>query len=178
VFGRGNALLYGAGAVVEALARLRVRAPVRSIPAGPIGRHLARRRALWESTAFKLGLAFWAAGSYEPDVLADYGARAFDRANVLVLLRMMRMGATRTFTSDDGAVDYAARFFELDRPLLVVAGTRDRIATPKSVKPAFDGSRARHRSYREFPDGHADLVTGRHAPSRSWRAVHGFLLAH
>lgn len=177
-FGRDNALLLAVAGLVEVLARLRVRPPARSFPAGGIGRHLARRRAVWEQTAWRLGLAFWATGSFEPEILREYGARAFDRANVPVLVRMLRMGATRRFTSDDGEVDYAARFFEIDVPLLVVAGTRDRLATPRAVRPAFDGSRAQSRSYREFPDGHADLVTGRFAPSRSWRAILGFLRSH
>jgi len=177
-FGRDNTLLLAFGGLVEILARLRVRGPVRSIHAGGIGRHLARRRALWEKTAWKLGLAFWAAGSLQPEILNEYGARAFDRANVPVLLRMLRMGVQRRFTSDDGSIDHAAGFFALDVPLLVLAGTHDRLAPPGAVRPAFDRSHSSDRSYREFPDGHADLVTGRFAPTRSWRAILDFLRAH
>jgi len=177
-FADGNGLLLGLGTVVDALTRMRVRLPAGAVHAGGIGRHVARRRALWEQTAWKLGVAFWASGSFEPEILTEYGTRAFDRANLPVLAQLLRMGVRGRFTSADGAIDYAERFFALDIPLFVVAGTKDVLASPRAVRPAFEGSRARRRSYREFASGHADLVTGKHAPTRSWPAIREFLGAN
>ena len=62
-------------------------------------------------------------------------------------------------------------------PLLGVAGAHDHLARPAAVRPAYDRSRARDRTYVTFPSGHGDLLLGRKAPQLLWptltRWLHG-----
>ncbi|TMB22032.1 MAG: hypothetical protein E6J59_04580 [Deltaproteobacteria bacterium] len=69
-------------------------------------------------------------------------------------------------------------------PLLVIAGTADRFATPAAVRLALD--RLPSATYREFGRahghavdyGHVDLILGRAAPTEVFPVVAGWLAEH
>ena len=60
---------------------------------------------------------------------------------------------------------------ELDIPLFVLSGMNDDLAPPASVRPAFERSRSRDKTYRTVPLGHIDLLVGRDAPFATWPLV-------
>jgi predicted alpha/beta hydrolase len=76
------------------------------------------------------------------------------------------------FSSADGTVDYRASLSGVTTPLLLVAGTVDRLATPAAVGRALDHLSPASASYLEFGRrhghsidyGHVDLILGRAAP--------------
>jgi poly(3-hydroxyalkanoate) synthetase len=92
-----------------------------------------------------------------------------------VALDIVRAGQEAALKSLDGQTDYGVAFEMLQRPVLVVAGTHDRLAPPESVRPAFDRSRSPDKTYREFPLGHVDLVIGRAAPLTVWPLVRDWM---
>ena len=50
-------------------------------------------------------------------------------------------------------------------------GTNDDLAPPASVRPAFERSRSKDKTYRTAPLGHIDLLVGRDAPLTTWPLV-------
>jgi alpha-beta hydrolase superfamily lysophospholipase len=98
-----------------------------------------------------------------------------------------RMACEGSFTSADGACDYAAGLATTTTPCLVIAGTDDRLATPAAVRAGFDalGGGAPHafrlagRASGDPEDfGHGDLVIGDHAPGVVFPEVERWLRAH
>lgn len=81
-----------------------------------------------------------------------------------------------------GWVPLGERLRALNVPLLVIAGDRDGLAPPRSVRPLYEraGSRDKHMlevgvANTGVPFGHVDLLVGRHAPEHVWRPVTEFL---
>jgi pimeloyl-ACP methyl ester carboxylesterase len=97
------------------------------------------------------------------------------------LQQLSRWALEGTFTSMDGRVDYRDALAGVATPLLVVAGTADRLATPAAVRLALE--RLPSATYHEFgrPHGHAldyghvDLILGRAAPREVFPLVAGWL---
>lgn len=145
------------------------------LPLGLIGRHLRRRRHLWNAPRIPLPVRVWRPGSVEAEVLDEYLDRAFDWTNIQIALDILRIGHRRALTSRDGRVDYGSAFEHLDLPLLVVAGSEDTLAPPSSVKPAYDASEAHDKAYRVFPLGHIDLIVGREAPKTVWPTIRDWM---
>jgi len=145
------------------------------LPLGLIGRHLRRRRHLWNAPRLPIPIRVWRPGSVEDDILDEYLDRAFDWTNIQIALDILRIGADRALTSRDGRTDYGAAFEHLDKPLLVIAGSEDTLAPPESVRPAFERSESRDKSFRAFPLGHIDLIVGRESPSTVWPTVRDWL---
>jgi polyhydroxyalkanoate synthase len=82
----------------------------------------------------------------------------------------------------DGAGDPAPGTLDrLTAPLLVIASTGDRIAPPRSVKPAWELAASRPKEYLllgggDGPEfGHNDLMCSREALKRVWPRVAGWL---
>jgi pimeloyl-ACP methyl ester carboxylesterase len=122
-----------------------------------------------------LPIRAWFPGSVEKEVLDDYLGLAFDRASLSVALALMGAGPRAALRSHDGSIDYGMAFEHMDKPLLVVAGTHDSLAPIESVRPAFDQSRSRDKTWRVFPLGHIDLVVGREAPRTVWPLCSGWM---
>ena len=88
------------------------------------------------------------------------------------------------FNSADGRVDYRAGLARIGTPLLVIAGSADRLASPPVVRPGAEGVRA--AEYREFGRahghavdyGHVDLILGRAAPVEVFPVVARWLDEH
>ncbi|MFW6051440.1 MAG: alpha/beta hydrolase [Myxococcota bacterium] len=145
------------------------------LPLGFIGGHMRKRRSLWDSRAVPMPVRVWAPGSVESDVLDEYLRRAFDVTSLQVAFDIIRFGQKAVLRGDGGRLDYRTAFEWLDRPLLVIGGTRDTLAPPQSVRPAYEASRSSDKTYREFPLGHIDMLVGRGAPSTVWPLVHGWM---
>jgi predicted alpha/beta hydrolase len=87
------------------------------------------------------------------------------------------------FSSADGRVDYRAALGGVRTPLLVVAGSMDRLATPAAVQRALEHLPERTAEYLEFGRaqghsidyGHVDLVLGRAAPAEVFPAIADWL---
>jgi predicted alpha/beta hydrolase len=102
-------------------------------------------------------------------------------------LRQLGRWATEgTFTSADETVDYRAALARVTTPLLLVAGTADRLATPECVRLALEHLPPDAVTYREFGRahghdidyGHVDLVLGRAAPDEVFPAIGRWLREH
>ena len=63
----------------------------------------------------------------------------------------------------------------MDLPLLVVSGANDDLAPPASVRPAYERSRSKDKTYRTAPLGHIDLLVGRDAPLSTWPLLTSWL---
>lgn len=104
------------------------------------------------------------------------------------LAHFAHMACRGRFTSHDGAHDYAGALARVRAPVLVIAGSVDRLATPAAVRTGFDlmgGASGGHRYRlvgRETGDpadfGHGDLLIGDHAPAVVFSEVGDWLEAH
>jgi polyhydroxyalkanoate synthase len=148
-----------------------------SIPLRFIGEQLRRHRWFSDNRYLPMPLRPWAPGSMEPEVLEENLKSAFEHTRMAIALGVIGPGREDALKSHDGLTDYGLAFELTDKPLLVVAGTKDALAPPDSVKPAFERSRSRDKTYREFPLGHIDMVLGRDAPFTVWPVVRTWLEA-
>jgi pimeloyl-ACP methyl ester carboxylesterase len=113
----------------------------------------------------------------EPLVLGQHMSLAMDTGSVAVL-RSLFLGAVEQRQSGHrlgGLTGYAGAFEHLDLPLLIIAGTKDDLAPPASVHPAFERSMASDKTYRAFPQGHIDLIMGRDAPHTIWPLIEAWV---
>ncbi len=174
-FGLGSRSLTAASALLTTARFTGVFDGNPTVPLRVLGRHLHKRRTLWDSRAWPVPIRAWLPGSVEDDVLEEYLQRAFDWTNMAIAFDILRAGRDGKLLSRDGRADYGMAFEHLDRPLLVVAGTHDTLAPPASVRPAYEASRARDKLYRAFPLGHIDLIVGREAPRTVWPLIQTWL---
>ena len=72
-------------------------------------------------------------------------------------------------------MDYGTAFEAIKVPLLCVAGDRDDLAPPESVRKAIETCGSRDKTFRVFPVGHADLTIGRDAVTTIWPLVHNWM---
>jgi predicted alpha/beta hydrolase len=87
------------------------------------------------------------------------------------------------FCSADGRVDYRAALGRVTTPILAIAGSADRLATPAAVRRALDHLPVPPAAYLEFGRahghstdyGHVDLILGRAAPAEVFPAVAAWL---
>jgi len=96
----------------------------------------------------------------------------------VVVLKNLFLGGVESRRSGNrlgGLTGYAGAFEGVDVPLLIIAGTRDDLAPPASVQPAYEHSRARDKTYRTFPRGHIDLIVGRDAPLTVWPLLEAWM---
>lgn len=141
-----------------------------SIPLKPLSEAMRIMRGFIESPIFPLPIRGFAPKSLEPKILGQHMALAMDTGSVSVL-RTMFLSTVQA--QQKGAYlgdlsSYAAAFEALDLPLLVIAGSKDDLAPPASVEPAFARSKSSDKTYRVFPRGHIDLLMGRDCPQTIW----------
>ena len=175
-FARGSWALTLAGDAMLAIDR---RVPVRhwSPPLKALGETMRVLRAFIESPLFPLPIRGFDAGSMEPVVLGQHMSLAMDTGSVAVL-RSLFLGAVEQRKSGHrlgGLTGYAGAFEHLDVPLLIIAGTKDDLAPPASVHPAYEFSRSSDKTYRAFPRGHIDLIVGRDAPLTIWPLIEAWM---
>jgi polyhydroxyalkanoate synthase len=174
-FGQGSALLLGLRELAAWVGFTGVFDHNPALPVRFVGKHLHRRRAIWDAASVPLPIRGWVPGGMEREILDEYLAKAFERTSLKVALDIFRAGREEGWKSADGMIDYGQAFEMLDRPLLVVAGTEDHLAPPLSVRPAWERSRSSDKTYRAFPFGHIDLVMGREATRTVWPLVRDWL---
>jgi pimeloyl-ACP methyl ester carboxylesterase len=175
-FARGSWTLTTLG---KAMLALDQRVPVAHLAPGlkPLGEAMRLARSFIESPIFPLPIRGFDARSMEPKVLGQHMSLAMDNGSVAVL-RSLFLGAVEQRASGHsmgGLVGYAGAFEHLAMPLLIIAGTKDDLAPPASVRPAFDNSASRDKIYREFPRGHIDLIMGRDAPLTIWPLIEAWM---
>ena len=141
------------------------------IPIRMLGRHMSKHGWLWDNPLIPMPLRPWHPKSMEREILAENLSAAFEHTRIAVALGLVGLGSEAALKSHDGLTDYGLAFEITDKPLLVIAGTRDALAPPASVRPVYDRSRSSDKSYREFPLGHIDMVLGRDAPFTVWPLV-------
>jgi len=135
-------------------------------------------RSFIESPAFLFPIRGFAPGALEPHVLAQHMSLAMDVGSVAVLRGMFHSAAeARRGGHCLGQLsNYAAGFESLeDLPLLIISGTKDDLAPPASVIPAYERSHSRDKTYRTFPRGHLDLLIGRDSPQTIWPLLESWL---
>jgi polyhydroxyalkanoate synthase subunit PhaC len=147
------------------------------IPIRLLGRHMVKRRWLWDNPLIPIPMRPWTPKSMEPEILAENLSAAFEHTRVAIALGLVGLGSESALKSHDGLNDYGLAFELADKPLLVIAGTHDAVAPPASVRPVYDNSRSSDKTFREFPLGHIDMVLGRAAPQSVWPLVRTWLVA-
>ncbi len=167
-FTRGSMSLAAIATFVRLATTLNVR-PNSLVPLRPVGLTMSTFRRFAESPLYPVPWRGWHRGALEPQVLTEHLRLAFDRAGLGELVDMFEWASERQFGGKER--DYAERFEAMDLPLLVVAGTKDDLAPPQSVRPGFAASRSHDKTYRALPLGHIDLLVGRDAPSSTWPLV-------
>jgi len=147
------------------------------IPIRMLGQHMVKRSWLWDNALVPIPMRPWHPKSMEPEILAENLSAAFEHTRVAIALGLVGLGSESALKSHDGLNDYGLAFELADKPLLVIAGTRDALAPPASVRPVYDQSRSSDKTFREFPLGHIDMVLGRDAPQSVWPLVRTWLTA-
>jgi polyhydroxyalkanoate synthase len=176
-FTRGSRTLSALGRALLALDR-RVHLGDGMVGLEPLSETMRLARAFIESPLYPLPIRGFAPGSLEPEVLSQHMSLAMDSGSVAVLRHMFRSAEqAREAGHKLGGLPGAGAFEALDLPLLVIGGTKDDLAPPSSVAPAFDLSRSTDKTYRSFPRGHLDLLVGSAAPHTVWPLVSGWLRA-
>jgi len=172
-FTRGSFSLQAIALFFEGLRRVGVPHVGLAVPVSPVGAFMRTIRRVADSPFYPVPLRGWHAGALEPHVLDQHLRLAFDRAGIAELRNMFEWAVDKRF---GGQVhDYVERFESMDLPLLVIAGNNDDLAPPASVRPAFEQSRSKDRTYRTVPLGHIDLLVGRDAPLSSWPLVSNWM---
>jgi alpha-beta hydrolase superfamily lysophospholipase len=170
---RGSFSLQGISMFFEAMRRVGVPHFDVQVPVYPISLFMRTIRRVADSPFYPVPLRGWHAGSMEPHVLEQHLRLAFDRAGVAELRNMFEWAAQKRFGGT--ARDYAARFEKMDLPLLVIAGSNDDLAPPAGVRPAFEKSRSKDKTYKNVPLGHIDMLVGRDAPLTTWPLVSSWI---
>ena len=86
---------------------------------------------------------------------------------------MFEWAAQKRFGGEER--DYVEKFEAMNLPLLIVSGANDDLAPPASVRPAYERSRSKDKTYRTAPLGHIDLLVGRDAPLATWPMITSWL---
>lgn len=172
-FARGSMSLQAIAVVFEAMRRAGVPHVTLPLPLYPVGALMRTFRRVADSPFYPIPIRGWYAGALEPHVLEQHLRLAFDRAGLGEMRAMFEWAALKRFGG--AAQDYVERFEAMNLPLLVIAGAKDDLAPPASVRPAYERSRSRDKSYRTLPLGHIDLLVGRDAPRSTWRTVTGWI---
>jgi predicted alpha/beta hydrolase len=102
------------------------------------------------------------------------------------LQQFARWATGGAFCSADGQRDYRAALAGVHVPLLVIAGTADRLATPQAVAHALDYLPPETTTYLELGRahghrvdyGHVDLILGRTAPTEVFPLIARWLEDH
>ncbi len=175
-FTRGSRFLSFVGDTMLALDR-KVGFGDAAVPLKNVGKIMRLARVFVESPLFPLPIRGYAPKSMEPRILGQHMSLAMDRGSLTVIRRMFLSAAKARDSGHRLGVLYgfAEQFEAMDTPLLVIAGSRDGLAPPEAVRPAYARSNARDKTYRTFPRGHIDLIMGREAPLTIWPLIRRWL---
>jgi polyhydroxyalkanoate synthase len=143
------------------------------VPLRQLAEVMRLARVFVESPLFPVPIRGYAPRSMEPRVLGQHMALAMDRGSLAVMRNMFLRAAEAKATGHRLGVLYgfASAFEATDLPLLIIAGSRDTLAPPDSVRPAYVRSRSSDKTYRVFPRGHIDLLVGRDTTATIWPLV-------
>lgn len=147
------------------------------LPLKGLGEAMRLTRTFIESPVFPLPIRGYAPGSIEPRVLGEHMSLAMDIGSIAVMRSLfLRAAEARASGHRLGVLyGYASAFEKLDKPLLIIAGSHDRLAPPEAVRPAYERSSSSDKTYRVYPRGHIDIVVGRDAPFTIWPLILGWL---
>jgi polyhydroxyalkanoate synthase subunit PhaC len=147
------------------------------LPLKGLGEAMRLARSFIESPVFPLPIRGYAPGSIEPRVLGEHMSLAMDIGSIAVMRSLfLRAAEARASGHRLGVLyGYASAFEALDKPLLIIAGSFDKLAPPEAVRPAYERSSSSDKTYRVFPRGHIDIVVGRDAPLTIWPLILGWL---
>lgn len=176
-FGLGSRFLAVAGPLLYAARLTGIFDRNPPIPIRLLGRHMVKRSWLWDNPLIPIPMRPWHPKSMEKEILAENLSAAFEHTRIAIALGLVGLGSESALKSHDGLADYGLAFELADKPLLVIAGTRDALAPPASVRPVYDRSHSVDKTFREFPLGHIDMLLGRDAPYTVWPLVRTWLLA-
>ena len=93
-----------------------------------------------------------------------------------VLAQFLKWARTDVFVSEDGKVDYRGGLASAKQPALFIAGERDLLAPPESVRPGFELWGGEKEFIEAKSYGHSDLIFGRNAPEEVFPLVSDWLL--
>jgi polyhydroxyalkanoate synthase len=168
-FARGSLSLSAVAMMVSAMSRAQLPVVNAHVPVHTIGAAIRHLRRFAETPMYPIPWRGWHAGALEPHILDEHLRLAFDAAGVGELVEMFRWAAERRFGGEES--NYVDAFEKLDLPLLVVAGANDDLAPPASVRPGFERSGSRDKTYQSLPLGHIDLLVGSDAPLMTWPLI-------
>jgi polyhydroxyalkanoate synthase subunit PhaC len=171
-FARGSLSLSAIAMMVHTIGRTPFPVINAGVPVRTIGTAIRHLRRIAEMPLYPIPRG-WHAGALEPHVLDEHLRLAFDAAGVGEMIEMFRWAAERRFGGED--LNYVDAFEKLDLPLLVIAGANDDLAPPASVRPGFERSGSRDKTYQSLPLGHIDLLVGTDAPLMTWPLVRKWL---
>lgn len=171
-FTRGSRFLATFGNAMLAIDR-RLKLGTVEVPLQDAGEIMRLLRVFVESPVFPLPIRGYAPHSMEPRVLGQHMSLAMDRGSVAVFRSLFLRAAEARASGHQLGVLYgfASAFEKLDLPLLIIAGARDGLAPPESVRPAYERSCSSDKTYRVFPRGHIDLIMGRESPLTIWPLI-------
>ncbi len=110
--------------------------------------------------------------NYSNSMLRAVMANSFGDVPTGVTMQFIRWINEGTFNSNDGRRDYDAGLADIRTPMLVIVGSRDRLAPPIVARHAFALSGSPEKEFLEVGRAtgagreydHLDLVLGEHAP--------------
>jgi pimeloyl-ACP methyl ester carboxylesterase len=161
---------------------------LRFVPPGP-----GRNRILARAFAPLAGYFHPSAAQYplntrnvEPRVLRLVMANVIENVSAGVQAQFFRWARTDRFDSSDGKIDYRLALATAKAPALFIAGSRDLLAPPASVRAGHDlwggekelwvAGTAESKLSADY--GHSDLIFGRRAPEEIFSRVRDWLTAH
>jgi pimeloyl-ACP methyl ester carboxylesterase len=122
----------------------------------------------------------------EPRVLRLVMSNVVENVSAGVQAQFFRWARTDRFDSADGKIDYRLSLATATAPALFIAGSRDLLAPPASVRAGHDlwggekelwvAGTAESKLSADY--GHSDLIFGRRAPEEIFSRVREWLLAH
>ncbi len=174
-FTRGSRFLSAVGSAMLAIDRtIQIED---GLPLKDVGELMRLLRVFVESPLFPLPIRGYAPRSMEPRVLGQHMSLAMDRGSVAVMRSMFLRAAEARHSGHRLGVLYgfASAFEAMDLPLLIIAGSKDGLAPPESVRPAYARSNSTDKTFRVFPRGHIDIIVGRDAPLTIWPLVLSWL---
>lgn len=120
----------------------------------------------------------------EPRVTAQILANLIEDVSPGVFAQFLEWARTDRFVSADGKIDYRAALTRATQPALFIAGARDFLAPPDSVRAGFELWSGKKQLWiasvangASADYGHSDLIFGRKAPEEIFPRVRDFLLA-
>ena len=151
------------------------------------GEFFARRfkqgRWLFDSRFAPHFSQIWYPGSIAPNDLDYFLKHSFSPESVHVLASLMELNHTRGIRA--GAIPYAKRLAQFNKPLLVIGGDKDGLAPPALVEELYDRAQTSQKNLciagaadEGIHFGHMDLLVGRQAPQYVWGPVLNFFNAH